>query len=277
MNALRITIAVFLTLVVIIASRYFGPNRSYRVTTSGQGITLSHKAARSHIDEGPAVIRLEAEFEGVKESDVRIELVGKVKGTESWERIPHGAIDSESEGAGRVFLFEIPHKVPTTRYFYRFEAAMAGKSPLILAQKNGEPMMVKFKTSVPVWLITVHVLAMFGGFFFLIWSGLHALKPAAGKGDTKIAARLGWWAWITLFIGGVPLGIPMNYYAFGTTWEAFPFGGDVTDNKTQVALIVWGIAAIGLSRGKGRKSALLAVFAAIIVLAIFLIPHSAQV
>jgi hypothetical protein len=31
----------------------------------------------------------------------------------------------------------------------------------------------------------------------------------------------------------------MNYFAFGVLWEAFPFGTDVTDNKSQIMFAFW--------------------------------------
>jgi hypothetical protein len=118
---------------------------------------------------------------------------------------------------------------------------------------------------------------MFGGFFLLILSTLHAWGLAWGREDHKAASSLAWWSWLVLFIGGVPVGFAMNYFAFNVIWEAFPFGGDVTDNKTQIALVLWALAALGLSYKKNRRSGVFAVLAGLLVLAIFLIPHSAQV
>ena len=44
------------------------------------------------------------------------------------------------------------------------------------------------------------------------------------------------------------LGPLTQYYAFGALWTGFPFGIDLTDNKTLIALIGWIIAAFMLKR-----------------------------
>jgi hypothetical protein len=41
----------------------------------------------------------------------------------------------------------------------------------------------------------------------------------------------------------VPLGFVLNRQRFGPLWEAFPFGTDITDNKTQLIIIFWIIIA----------------------------------
>jgi len=277
MKAVRVIIAVLMTLLVIASARYFGPNRSYLVEAAGKGIGLSHKAPRGHSGEGPAVLTLGVDLKGIDESSLQVELVGQVKNSQVFGRLSPVKSEPGSEGSMRLYTFEVPHKAPTTRYYYRFEAKVQNGDPLILQRDDGSPMMVKFKGNVPAWIVITHILAMFGGFFLLIWSALYAFLPALGKGDAKSAARLGLWAWITMFFGGLPIGFLMNYYAFDVFWEAFPFGKDVTDNKTQIALLLWGIAVLALYIGKGKKAGLLAIGTAVVVLAIFLIPHSAQI
>jgi hypothetical protein len=277
MKALRVVIAVLMTLLVIVSARYFGPNRSYVVEAAGMGIGLSHKAPRGHSGEGPAELDLKVDLKGIEESGLQVELVGQVKNSQGFERFSPVRVEPEPEGSMLVYTFEVPHKAPTTRYYYRFEARIQKGDPLVLQRDDGNPMMVKFKGNVPAWVVITHILAMFGGFFLLIWSALYAFRPAFGKGDAKPAARLGLWAWITMFLGGLPIGFLMNYYAFDVFWEAFPFGKDVTDNKTQIALLLWGISVLALYIGKGKKAGLLAIGTALVVLAIFLIPHSAQI
>jgi hypothetical protein len=266
-----------MTLLVIASARYFGPNRPYIVEAAGKGIGLSHKAPRGHTGEGPAELELDVELKGVEESGLQVELVGQVKNSEVLERLSPVESEPGSDGSMRIYKFEVPHRAPATRYHYRFEARIQGGDPLVLERDDGSPMMVKFKGNVPAWIVITHILAMFGGFFLMIWSALYAFQPAFGKGDAKPAARLGLWAWITMFVGGLPIGFLMNYYAFDVFWEAFPFGEDVTDNKTQIALLFWGISVLALYFGKGKKAGILTIGTAIIVIALFLIPHSAQI
>ena len=275
MKKLRLAGAVVITLLVVYAARHFGPNRSYCVEGTVAGVRLFHKAPRSHVGPGPAVLRLEMKGEG--KIPVQVLMKARIQGTEAWKTHPPVREEKAPDG-GRILLFEVPHQPLTTRVYYRFEAKAEGGETVVLERRPGEPMMVKFKNAVPAWVVVPHVLCMFGGFFFLIWSAF--ILVFRHREDAPGApVRPAWLAWVIMFLGGVPFGIPMNWYAFGVYWEAFPFGKDVTDNKTQVALLVWGIATLILARSKGksRPARALAVTAAVLVLAIYLIPHSAQV
>jgi ABC-type Fe3+-siderophore transport system permease subunit len=89
------------------------------------------------------------------------------------------------------------------------------------------------------------------------------------------------------FIGGYPLGMPMNYYAFDGLWEGVPFGTDATDNKTQllfVYLLFASLATLGsFSRGRWgrdlfapRTLGWIGLGSFGVMLFIYLIPHSIQ-
>jgi hypothetical protein len=77
-----------------------------------------------------------------------------------------------------------------------------------------------------------------------------------------------------LFIGGMILGPVVQKYAFGEFWTGIPLGWDLTDNKTLIAVIAWFIAIIGNRKGNNRPW--LTVTAAVILLIIYSIPHSAM-
>ncbi|MDP3445020.1 MAG: hypothetical protein Q8T08_19340, partial [Ignavibacteria bacterium] len=64
----------------------------------------------------------------------------------------------------------------------------------------------------------------------------------------------------------------MQYYAFGEFWTGFPFGYDLTDNKTLIAMIGWLIALFMLKRSAKPIKWVLA--AALIMFIVYLIPHS---
>ena len=278
MKKSRIWIAIFLTVLVVVCARRFGPNKPYEVEVqSTEGVVLSHRAERSHTGEGPAVIRLKAMLNGQDANLLKVTLEGRIKGETEWQTLAPARTEDRGEDFDKAYIFDVPHQPVTTRYFYRFLAQVGEGAPFMLARDNGDPMMVKFKGPVPGWILIPHVAAMFGGFFLLIWSALIALSLALSGEPTDKAAPMALWSWIVLFVGGVPLGFAMNYYAFDVIWEAWPFGGDVTDNKTQIALLFWGIACIALSKGKGKKAGLFAAFAALVTLATYLIPHSAQI
>jgi hypothetical protein len=80
------------------------------------------------------------------------------------------------------------------------------------------------------------------------------------------------WAAVLFFISGFILGPLMQYYGFGVLWTGFPVGHDLTDNKTLVAMIGWIIALFMVRKGKPARGWILA--ASVLLLVVFLIPHS---
>ena len=80
------------------------------------------------------------------------------------------------------------------------------------------------------------------------------------------------WAFALLILGGFILGPLVQKYAFGVLWSGFPFGGDLTDNKTLVALAFWTAALLAGRKGRPARGWVLA--ASVVHLVIYLIPHS---
>ena len=76
---------------------------------------------------------------------------------------------------------------------------------------------------------------------------------------------------ILFSVGGMVLGPIVQYYAFGDLWTGIPFGWDLTDNKTLIALIFW-ILAVFMNRKQERP--LYTALAAFVLLLVFSIPHS---
>ena len=63
----------------------------------------------------------------------------------------------------------------------------------------------------------------------------------------------------------------VQYCAFGEFWTGVPFGWDLTDNKTLIALFFWVLAVI-MNRKKERP--FYVALAAIVLLLVYSIPHS---
>jgi hypothetical protein len=84
--------------------------------------------------------------------------------------------------------------------------------------------------------------------------------------------KLTFWTLGFLIVGGMILGPLVQKFAFGEYWTGFPFGMDLTDNKTLIALIGWIIALIAVYKSKKPRYWVLG--AAVLTLVIFLIPHS---
>jgi len=132
---------------------------------------------------------------------------------------------------------------------------------------SGEkPVIIRFKDPVPDVILVPHVIIMFLAMLFSTRAGIEALNP---KGNPR---KLALWTAGLLLIGGFILGPLVQKFAFGQLWTGFPFGGDLTDNKTLLAMIGW-IAAVIAGRG-GKPARWWVLGASILLFAVYLIPHS---
>ena len=68
------------------------------------------------------------------------------------------------------------------------------------------------------------------------------------------------------------MGPVVEKFAFGEYWTGFPFGMDLTDNKSLIAFVLWIIAWAGNRKGAQRRY--LVVAATVVNLVMALIPHS---
>jgi hypothetical protein len=139
-----------------------------------------------------------------------------------------------------------------------------GRETVSLA--GARPIIIRFKGSVPGWILIPHILVMFLALLTAVRGGLEALSR---QGRTRIYAL---WTVILLFIGGFILGPLVQKMSFGQWWTGIPFGFDLTDNKTLIAFIGW-LAAL-LAGRKGRNARWWALAAAVLMLIVYLIPHS---
>lgn len=129
-----------------------------------------------------------------------------------------------------------------------------------------EPVVVRFKGIVPPFILYPHILFMFFAMVISMRAGLEGIF----KGNKTFTLAL--WTMNLFIIGGIFLGPTVQWYAFGAFWTGWPFGHDLTDNKTLLALIFWVIAVIRLRNHPERRK--WAVIASIVLLAVYLIPHS---
>jgi len=91
------------------------------------------------------------------------------------------------------------------------------------------------------------------------------------KNDTHLYST-SIWTLILFIIGGIILGPIVQYNAFGAFWTGWPFGNDLTDNKTLLSLIMWLIAVLQIRKHPERRGWVTA--ATVVMLAVYLIPHS---
>jgi len=77
-----------------------------------------------------------------------------------------------------------------------------------------------------------------------------------------------------LVIGGLMLGPIVQRFAFGAYWTGWPYGHDLTDNKTLIAFLAWLTATILAWRRANTRLAV--TLGWVVMMGIFLIPHSAR-
>lgn len=133
------------------------------------------------------------------------------------------------------------------------------------------PVVMRFKGDVPAGVLVPHVVAMFFGMMV----GVRAALAAAFSRPE--ARRYAWVTVVLLGIGGLVLGPIVQKHAFGAYWTGWPFGGDLTDNKTLAMWLAWVVAVVVLGKRRDpsdRKARWSVAAAAAVMLAVYLIPHS---
>lgn len=127
------------------------------------------------------------------------------------------------------------------------------------------PVVIRFKGGVPAYILIPHILCMFIAMLFSTLAGLMAAVKF------PLYRKYALWTLILFVAGGFILGPIVQNYAFGELWTGIPFGWDLTDNKTLIALVFWVLAVI-MNLKKERP--FYTILAAIILLLVFSIPHS---
>jgi len=160
------------------------------------------------------------------------------------------------------FFAEIPQQPAAGKIQYYFEITDSKGSQTFF---KDSPVVIRFKGSVPGFILLPHILFMFAAMLFSTFAGLMSIIRH------PLYKKYTLWTLIMLIIGGMILGPLVQYYAFGDLWTGIPFGWDLTDNKTLIALIFW-ILAVIMNRKQERP--LYTALAAVVLLLIYSIPHS---
>jgi hypothetical protein len=244
-------LAVVITLASAVYQKMTGPTYPARGKVALEGSTVRFKLPRSAESTADAVIALAfpAPTEGTLEYK-------RYNSDDPWTREPLVRKDAELVG----FL---PKQPAAGKLEYKVHVMTGGKDVLV----GGEaPHIIRFKDPVPLWLIIVHVLVMFSGMLAATAAGLAALDKKRNPRHFAL------WATALIFAGGFILGPLVQKFAFGVLWSGFPFGMDLTDNKTLISFLLWIVAVVAGRKGKPARAAVLA--ASVVTLVIYLIPHS---
>ena len=245
-------LALVITLSSAVFQRLTGPTHPARGKVVVDGTEVRYRLLRSHGGEGdqPVVVTV---------ADPA------VTGSVAWRRFP-----TDDEFAvlpmvreGDVLKAALPHQPPAGKLEYQVRLTK-GSATAVFPER---PAVTRFKGAVSPVILAPHIVTMFTGMLVANAAGLLALR-----GEKRLF-RIALVVVVLLSIGGLFLGPLVQKQAFGAYWTGWPFGTDLTDNKTAVAVLAWAVAAF-LTRG-GRDARKAAVVAAVVTLAVFLVPHSA--
>ncbi len=254
-------LAVAVMLGSIVYQRMTGPTHPRRGTFAVEGATFSYKLSRS----------------GDSNEDERIAVPDPgrgVTGELAWRRFHTQdafttlPLVAENRKGHAELAARLPRQPAAGKLEYRI--FLKGPGGPVVVPADGAAIVIRFKDHVPAPLLIAHVALMFIGVMVGVRAGL------AGAFNTS---DMPYHAWTTLFcltLGGLVLGPFVQKYAFGAFWTGFPFGGDLTDNKTILMWGAWFLACATLLQGRrGLKRAAVAL-AGLAMLVVYLIPHSAR-
>ncbi len=244
-------VAFLVTVVSAVYQRMTGPTYPVRGTVTLGGQTYRLRLERSHVTTGNQAIQAD-----IPDQDVQ----GEIR----WRRYPSADRDQV---------------VPLVRNGNQLEAELpaqppAGKLEFQLLLRRGveqqlfppRPAVTRFKNPESRYVLFPHILAMFTAMLLSTRAGLAAITGAGTRLFTALTI-------VFLVAGGFILGPIMQKQAFGDWWTGIPFGFDLTDNKTLIALAAWLLA--GWQVFARKPAARWAVAgAALVTLVVFAIPHS---
>jgi hypothetical protein len=273
----RILFGVLITLVIFFVSRRMSMNRPSEVNWTGGGVTTTHMTVYEQVGPGQPEIILQVK----PPTEIDASVLYRVPGVEPFDTVGMAEISSG------VWSARLPAKEKGDRLEYGFIISQTETSEIgtSVATSMTGYYLIKYKGEVSVTVLVLHILCMFAAFFFIVEAIIGAFAMLIMGDDKEFTVAQTRWVLLFTFLGGMPLGFVLNRQRFGPIWEAFPFGTDITDNKTQLIIIFWIlIAALSWKsfacRRTGRDAigpgayATAVIIASVLSLFLYLVPHS---
>ncbi len=243
-----------IAIIISVASAYFqrqtGPTKPFRGSVSIAEQEIEFRLIRSFPQPMDAPARITVE-------DIEIDGYFRYKRYPSfdiWDTIPLVRRDEH-------LIAFIPQQPAAGKVMYQIVLEKDGEK----VRLSEEPIIIRFRNSVPAWAMIPHIILMFAAMLF----SNRAAMAAIGKQKTYNYVLL---TFITFVGGGLIFGPIVQKYAFGDWWTGWPFGTDLTDNKTAFAMIFWIAAFVKARKNPMHRTWVLV--AAIVLLLIYYIPHS---
>jgi len=245
-------LAFFVTVSVAIYQRHTGPTYPVRGTAILGSKRISFRLERSYETGKDCLIKIPVSSPEI----FGYILYKRYKTRDHWTKIPMSQQDNELCGS-------LPWQPPAGKLAYK---VILGDQNEEIFLNNNDPVIIRFKGSVPSVILILHIVIMFGAMLLSTRTGIEAIQK-----KTKLKKWV-YWTVGFLFVGGFILGPVIQKFAFGSFWTGFPFGHDLTDNKTLIAMLGWLVALFAMRRPEKGRGWVIA--ASVLLLAVFLIPHS---
>lgn len=245
-------IAVLITMVLVVYQRITGPTypKSGSVMIGNQQVSYTFLRSYDTGKDAPVSIKVE-------NKDITGKLSYKrYKSHDDWTEVDMKRQDGELTAS-------LPTQPPAGKVMYVVKLFKDGQGFVV----TEDPVILRFKGTVPKAILAPHIFFMFISLLFGFRAGIEALFR---QKDTRFYVG---YTLVTLFIGGLILGPIVQKYAFGAYWTGWPFGHDLTDNKTIVVFVFWLISWLYLRKNALHKTWVL--LATVVMILVYVIPHSA--
>jgi hypothetical protein len=245
-----------ISFLITITSAYYqrvtGPSYPITGTLNFGNENIDYELHRSHGEKSNHDISIVTANKQIK----GIIFWKRFKTDDDWQIVQMNNDDGKLTGS-------LPLQPPAGKLEYKIILIDNGNS-ITIPEDGG--VIIRFRGAVPAFILIPHIIFMFGAMLLSTRTGLEIFNDKMKLKQYTI------WTIAVLIIGGLILGPITQLYAFGALWTGFPFGHDLTDNKTLIAFLGWLIAAAAVYKSKNPKPFVIG--AAIIMLIVFLIPHS---
>ncbi len=246
--------ALAVTLVLAYFQRATGPTHPAHVTTRIAGRHYVVSLPRTHGGPGGLIVSVPVPVPGT----TGILVWRHFPSSEPWTQTPL----VEKDGTLRA---TIPHQPPAGKVEYHLVLNPPGEASRVIPRST--TLVARFKGAVPLSVLLPHIFCMFLSMLFATRAFLGVVMwPDRGvRMPILIAGAL-------LIAGGLILGPIVQYHAFGAYWTGWPYGYDLTDNKTLLAFLAW-LPALAISIKRRPRHGWIIV-GWIVMMGVFLIPHS---
>jgi hypothetical protein len=243
-------LAVVLSITAAYYTRRTGPTKPVSGKVQLENEIISYKLIRSYNQPQDAPVKIVADNP-------------EIIGTFIYKRTPSHDDWKQAELVrdGEFLIAYIPQQPPAGKVMYQISLAKNDAT----AKLTENPITIRFRGDVPAWAMVPHILLMFAVMLLATRAGLAAIFK-------QKTFNLTLWTLVALVLGGLVFGPIVQKYAFGAYWTGWPFGTDLTDNKTAFAALFWAFAMFRVY--KDRFHRIWVITAAVVVMLVFMIPHS---